>query len=62
MCVGFDVSVLVVGYFMVIGVVMDIYLIVAVVVNCMMFVLEKKKFLSVTQFVTYVCDTKYWPF
>ena len=42
MSVGFDVSVLVVGYFMVIGVVMDIYLIVAVVVNCMMFVLEKK--------------------
>ena len=41
MCVGFDVSVLVVGYFMVIGVVMDIYLVVAVVVNCM-FVLEKK--------------------
>ena len=40
MCVGFDVSVLVVGYLMVIGVVMDIYLVVAVV-NCM-FVLEKK--------------------
>ena len=40
MSVGFDVSVLVVGYLMVIGVVMDIYLVVAVV-NCM-FVLEKK--------------------
>ena len=39
MSVGFDVSVLVVGYLMVIGVVMDIYLVVAVV-NCM-FVLDR---------------------
>ena len=50
MSVGFDVSVLVVGYLMVIGVVMDIYLVVAVV-NCM-FVLEKKNSYLILSYLT----------